>query len=122
MVPGRIAAALVQLEITGIRLQHGANGNGEKPLDDEPAIFSGQFADRLECKLQCRIARLPTRVFFELKYQRGHQIECLMNARKLFQQRGHSEVVFGPVQIRPWHDVGSPHKIFVKRLMHMPQK
>jgi hypothetical protein len=46
----------------------------------------------------------------------------LMNSGKLRGEFHHAEIVLSRVQIRPGHDVGAAHDVFLKVLVNVPQK
>ena len=69
-----------------------------------------------------RILRRSRNVILNLRDQRGHQIEVLVNIGKLVQQLHHPVIILERVQPRPRQTVFARHQILVKRLVLMPEK
>src|SRR5436190_21286569 len=122
VVPRRVARPFMQFEIPRKWPQHRADRNGKESFDDGCLVFSSQVADRFEGEIERGIARAVLGVVLQLQKKRWNEIERLMNFRKLFGQRRHSEVVLRSVQVSPRHNVALAYQVFVKRLVHVPEK
>ena len=71
---------------------------------------------------QKRILRRSRHIILNLHHQRRHQIEVLMNVRKLVQQLHHAVIVFERVQPHPGQAIFAGDQILVERLVLVPEK
>src|SRR5207248_568887 len=71
---------------------------------------------------QKRILRRPRDVVLNLRDQRRHKIEVLVNVGKLIQQLHHAVIVFQCMEAYPGQAVFAGHQILVERLVLMPEK
>src|SRR5438128_1903684 len=104
VMPRRVARPFMQFEISRKRTQHRAGRNRKEAFEDGCPVFFSQIADRFEGEIERGIARAVLGVVLQLQKKRWNEIERLMNFRKLFGQRRHSEVVLGSVQVSPRHN------------------
>ena len=122
MTPGWIISAFMQFEIPRERLQHRPDRDGKETVENRCAVFFSQVTDRFEGQIERCIVRAAIGILFQLQYKRRNEIERLMNVRKFFDERRHSKVILRSMQVRPRHHIGFAHQIFVKRLVHVPEK
>ena len=90
-------------------------------LQREPALFRRQILGRLRSHLQKRILRGARNIILNLRDQRWHQVEGLMDVGKLVQQFHHAVIVFQRMQAHPRQAIFACDQILVKGLVLVPK-
>ncbi len=111
-----------QVAIARIAPNHVHRVRLKQILQRESALGGVELARRLSHHVEERIVRLAGDIVLNLRHQRRHQIEVLMDARELVQQLDHAVIVLQRMQPHPRQAILARHHVFVKRLMHVPQQ
>ena len=85
------------------------------------ALVAGQLAGRFQAELEVPVAGAALSERLELHEQRRHEVERQLHPRELAHQRSHPEVILEPVHADPRQHVLARCKIFVVRLVHVPE-
>ena len=122
---GAIAGAAItlpQLAITRIAADHVDRVRLKKILQREAALMRGEVLGRLGHQIEERIVRPAGDVILDLRHQRRHQVEILMDVGKLVQQLHHAVIILERVQPHPGQAILAGDHVFVKRLVHVPEQ
>jgi len=68
------------------------------------------------------ILRRSGHVVLDLRNERRHQVEGLVDVRELVQQLHHAVIILERVQARPGQAVLGGHQVLVVGLVHVPEK
>ena len=89
---------------------------------NEGAVGIGKALGRFESGVEEWVGGLSGCVFGHLHQHRRHQIKCLMDSGKLFENARHAVVVLEGMHARPWKLVFAGDQVLIKRLVHVPEK
>ncbi len=114
-------AALPQLAVPGIGLQHVGGIHAEEVPPEEALLFEGDFRRGTPGQLEVEIRVAPgDRV--QLLEEDGRDVERGMNAGMAAERRHHVRVVLGRVEARPGEERAAGQRVTVGRLMHVPHQ
>ena len=117
-----LAEPLEQLPVARIPPNHIRVVGLKKILQGEVPLLLRQILGRLGRHVQKRILRRARNVILNLRDQRRHQIEVLVDVGKLIQQFHHAVIIFERMQAHPGQAIFAGHQILVERLVLMPEK
>jgi len=91
-------------------------------LQGKLSLLQGQVLGWLGRNFEKRILRRPRHIILNLRDERRHQIEVLVDVGKLIQQLHHAVVILERVQAHPRQAIFTGHQILVERLVLVPEK
>ena len=115
-------ACVVKLAEARVPADHALRIGVEKVFQNQRLIRFRQVLGGFDGGFQKRVHRSAGGVFRHLHQHGRNQIESLPHRGKLLQQAHHAVIVFQRVQAGPWQLVAAGNQIFVKRLVHVPEK
>ena len=116
------AHLLPELAVAGIAADHALAVGLEQIAEGEAAFLWVELGGGLGGHIPEGILEEPGAVVLDLRDQRGHDVEVLVNAGELLQQFDHAVVVLEGVQTHPRQAIFTADQVLVKGLVHVPQK